>query len=536
MKDSAIKEQELVIPAGGIADFYMEDHEIADLEKQEAKDAYGEKGIANFQEVASRMASYGRYGDDKVAHVETGELIVPKALIDNNPDLKESIFKHLEEMGIEDPERYVVGSNENSINPDTGMPEFFFKALSKIAKGVTKAIGGAVKSVVKVVKRVAPVILPIALSFTPLGPIYGAALGSGIGTLLRGGSPKDALKSALLAGGTGALFTGFTGGGSFGENVSNALSNPVGRLGQTLSGAKSTLTGQGFTGQGNLFTPYTAPGSQVIPTQDLAALNTPAQAQGMPLEARLTPQGQVMNTQVVSEPSMLDKAKDFLFRGGQSKGDITAAANAAEVKATQDYINKFGYQTLSEAPATVQTAALEAGKKAAEAVQPGFIQKFGPTGLLAATALGAGGFFSEPEPEEDVLMADIGPTGAELLAQQPGTYGVQGTQVTGSMGPYLVPTRFPFSPNPNLYNLDRFTTVQPVNAAEGGEIFPRRTGGIMPDEGIPNKDSVRAMLMPGEFVMTTDAVKGLGNGNMRQGINNMYDMMRGLEAKGRAMA
>ena len=58
----------------------------------------------------------------------------------------------------------------------------------------------------------------------------------------------------------------------------------------------------------------------------------------------------------------------------------------------------------------------------------------------------------------------------------------------------------------------------------------------MPDEGIPNKDSVRAMLMPGEFVMTTDAVKGLGNGNMRQGINNMYDMMRGLEAKGRAMA
>ena len=541
MKDSAIKEQELVIPAGGIADFYMEDHEIADLEKQEAKDAYGEKGIANFQEVASRMASYGRYGDDKVAHVETGELIVPKALIDNNPDLKESIFKHLEEMGIEDPERYVVGSNENSINPDTGMPEFFFKALSKIAKGVTKAISGAVKSVVKVVKRVAPVILPIALSFTPLGPIYGAALGSGIGTLLRGGSPKDALKSALLAGGTGALFSGFTGGGSFGENVSNALSNPAGRLTQTLSGAKSTLTGQGFTGQGNLFTPYTAPGSQVIPTQDLAALNTPAQAQGMPLEARLTPQGQVMNTQVmdtqvVSEPSMLDKAKDFLFRGGQSADDITAAANAEQIKATQEYLANAKAAGLDTSLTSVQTAALEAGNKAAEAVQPGFIQKFGPTGLLAATALGAGGFFSEPEPEEDVLMADIGPTGAELLAQQPGTYGVQGTQVTGSTGPYFVPTRFPFSPNPNLYNLDRFTTVQPVNAAEGGEIFPRRTGGIMPDEGIPNKDSVRAMLMPGEFVMTTDAVKGLGNGNMRQGINNMYDMMRGLEAKGRAMA
>jgi len=42
--------------------------------------------------------------------------------------------------------------------------------------------------------------------------------------------------------------------------------------------------------------------------------------------------------------------------------------------------------------------------------------------------------------------------------------------------------------------------------------------------------------MPGEFVMTTNAVKGLGNGNNQQGIKNMYEMMRGLEARGKAMA
>ena len=44
------------------------------------------------------------------------------------------------------------------------------------------------------------------------------------------------------------------------------------------------------------------------------------------------------------------------------------------------------------------------------------------------------------------------------------------------------------------------------------------------------------MLMPGEFVMTTDAVKGLGNGDLNTGINNMYSVMRKLEHKGRAMA
>ena len=87
-----------------------------------------------------------------------------------------------------------------------------------------------------------------------------------------------------------------------------------------------------------------------------------------------------------------------------------------------------------------------------------------------------------------------------------------------------------------LASLGRNFLTDAVYAAEGGEIFPRRTGGIMPDEGVPDEDSVRAMLMPGEFVMTTDAVKGLGNGDNEQGIRKMYDMMRGLEAKGRAMA
>jgi hypothetical protein len=59
----------------------------------------------------------------------------------------------------------------------------------------------------------------------------------------------------------------------------------------------------------------------------------------------------------------------------------------------------------------------------------------------------------------------------------------------------------------------------------------------MPDEGVPGRDSVRAMLMPGEFVMTTDAVRGASpDGNMRGGIRNMYSMMRNLERRGRALS
>ena len=63
----------------------------------------------------------------------------------------------------------------------------------------------------------------------------------------------------------------------------------------------------------------------------------------------------------------------------------------------------------------------------------------------------------------------------------------------------------------------------------GSTYFPRRNGGIDPSEGSGKKDDVPAMLMAGEFVMTRDAVKGMGDGNLRKGINRMYGMMDNLE-------
>ena len=69
-------------------------------------------------------------------------------------------------------------------------------------------------------------------------------------------------------------------------------------------------------------------------------------------------------------------------------------------------------------------------------------------------------------------------------------------------------------------------------AADGGPMnFPRRTGGIDPSEGSGTKDDVPAMLMAGEFVLTKDAVKGLGDGSQRKGIQRAYDMMSNLEAR-----
>ena len=212
--NQALKQQ--VIPAGGIADFVMSDEQIEQLEAEELREQFGTNGIAQFSEVGKKMANFGRYGDDTVAHVETGELIVPRALIEKNPALKESIFSHLRELGVEDPERYVVGESKNSLNPTTGLPEFFFKkifkSVSKIAKGVGKAL-----------KKAAPIIIPMALNyFAPgLGTVMSGALGAGITTLVQGGSVKDAFKSALMGGATGAVAAGMSGKGSFMDNIAS---------------------------------------------------------------------------------------------------------------------------------------------------------------------------------------------------------------------------------------------------------------------------------------------------------------------------
>jgi hypothetical protein len=563
-----VEDARLSVPDGGIASFVPDDDEIDDDE------AFGSEGIAQFPALAQRMAAMGRGGDDSLAHVQTGELIIPAALLDRDPAFKEGLFQRLRDMGIEDPERYVVGSEGNSVNPDTGLPEFFLK---KLFKGIKKVV----KSVVKVVKKVASVVLPIALAFTPLGPILGPSLGSGIATLINGGSFKDALKSAAITGLTAGVFQGFTGGqGSFGANVQSALTDPVGRFTQTLSGAGSTLTGGGLTGQGNLFTPYAAPGAADISTTlstSGAAEAGPAAADAATAAAPATP-GQIAAADVlapVKAPGFGESIKAaFTPNDGISFGQgiknaffPKAALNVGGQTLTNPTVSQV-LQANNINPLTATVGQQAAAQSLISQAAPTFLRTYAPLAAAGVVAAGASGMF-RPVPGEDPNVVERDEagnpiTGASLIAETPGQYlvGDLGDRVLnpatgqyedrpvssvggiGDLTPtytmpasYSVPTSFPTSPflassTPG----GPFARPYVVQAAEGGAIFPRRNGGIMPDEGIPGQDSVRAMLMPGEFVMTTDAVRGAGGGDSQRGIQNMYSMMRNLESRGRAMA
>ena len=183
------------VPNGGLASFLTAT--VGDW-SDEALNADNYYDIV--KPTADQLAAFGREEDDRIAHVATGETVIPMAVFEEDPALKEVLFARMRDMGIE-PERYVVGNELNSINPVTGQPEFFLK---KIFKGIKKAV----KGVVKVFKKVAPIVLS-TVGFMVAGPI-GASLGSGIGTLIQGGDLKDAFKSAAIAGVTAGIGQGIS--------------------------------------------------------------------------------------------------------------------------------------------------------------------------------------------------------------------------------------------------------------------------------------------------------------------------------------
>lgn len=666
MAEAALKMEEIQVPDGGIADFVMSDEEAAAVygPDESGAEEYGEEGLGQFTAVANRMAGMGRGGDDLLAHLQTGELVIPKALLDKDPAWRESILKYLADNGVENPEQYIVGSEANSINPDTGIAEFGW--FSKIFKSVAKVVKKVVKSVVKVVKKVAPIVLPIALSFTPLGPVFGAALGSGIGTLIQGGSIKDAMKSALISGVMGGVTTGLTGSGTFMENVSKAVSDPIGRFGQTVSGAQNSVTSlfggtpTAGTGAETFFGDYVAPGAAsasssattqaaqqaagqpvttaqateaattFAPGDEFAAFGSPKEVAAaypdlypggrLPLasEATVYPaSGPAYNINATSQPMVVQTVggkgaegtfqtikasqavpsgfepttayqvpgfKENIMAGNVTEAFLPSGPTAAQVQVDKMAAANQAYNNALAMPGATTATANAAATKAAEAVTasrlgPSMLRTYGPIAATGIGALSATGvlddFFTAPPQEEaGVVQRDAQGnviTGEDLIAERPadylvgdlgnlvlnpetGKYEVRGSssRLASHTGPladltirapsystYAAPTQFAYNFPGASYSpvsAARGPFQRPIGAADGGAIFPRRNGGIMPDEGVPGRDSVRAMLMPGEFVMTTDAVRGAGGGDMNRGIRNMYSIMRSLESRGGSAA
>jgi hypothetical protein len=360
-------------------------------------------------------------------------------------------------MGI-DPESYIAGRQQNSINPETGLPEFAFKDLFRGIKDIFKAV--------------APVVLPFVVNaFLPnAGPVLSGAIGAGIGSLLGGSKPRDALKMAAIGGVAGGIFNGLQEGfsgtkGTFGSRFAEGTIKPFRDLGTSITNTMQS--------------PFTqvSPAPTAAPAAGAAAGGTGANP----------PPG------TGSPPSFFDRFTSSV---------IPKAAPTLEGEIAR--ISKAFPDLKGDALVKAAEAAVKQGT-------PGILANYGPLmalGGLGAYALGAFDAPKQPQPFDYYG----GRTGKTLLEQSPEKY---------QIGVYK--RRLPPLQTPTLPAL-----------AQGGTptAFPRRSGGIS-GPGTETSDSIPAMLSDGEFVMTARAVRGAGNGSRREGMKTMYQMMRKFEGNAR---
>ena len=200
-------------------------------------------GIAELKPIAKAIASYGRNGDTMLAHITPAEA------------------RMLRRRG-----------GSGTINPDTGLPEFFLKKAFK-------SLGKAIKSFAS--STVGKIVTTVALGFF-LGPAAAAAMGVGAGTaaglaisgfvgsagstLLAGGNIGDALKAGAVGGFTAGAVAGFSG--------------------VPLTGGTELTAGQAFQGQldkvSNMFSAPTTAAPAQIATDATQAPYKPLEMTGTP--------------------------------------------------------------------------------------------------------------------------------------------------------------------------------------------------------------------------------------------------------------
>lgn len=504
---------------------------------------FAEGGLATLRPITEAIRQQGRYGDTMLAHISPREAMV------------------LKKMG-----------GSGTINPYTGLPEFFLKKLFKGVGKALKKVGQAVKKFAS--SKVGKIVTTLALAFV-LGPAAATALGvsSTVGvaavsgfvgsagsTLLGGGNLKDALKAGAiggLIGGAGAgVFGGaeafkagsYTGPTTVGGQLTRAKEAVFGAPDQALPdlGTAATETVAETTAQSFPATVDTAAGITRAPIPDSGIAAAPSPVGIETLGQAPTPttdfrfyeagRGVAAPAPVVESIGVPGPAAGQLgIQAGTEEGSrslvqrgldkiLPSRIEAANTMSPSDALAQISRETgqsvqaLQAVPTNTVQGQMIANRLAQLTKGPGLLTKYGPLAAVGLGTLAATGGFKAEEPQvppgfED-MAAGISP-GQRLLEQDPARYGLNfgGVRTTSSSAynPYL---------------------TQPYGAAKGGSTsdFPRKNGHIS-GPGTGTSDDIPAMLSDGEFVFTAKAVRNMGDGSRRKGAKRMYALMKKLEGR-----
>jgi len=450
------------------------------------------------QNLADNLAALGRYEDTYMVHAAEGETVVPRDVLDANPILKTALFAQMRSMGIENPDRYVVGSGLNSVNPITGQPEFFFKKIKRLVKKIAAPVAGTI-------------------GFAIAGPA-GAAIGSGLGSLVGGASPKQALTNAAIGG-----FLGY-GAGKFAPNLQGQLQGAF----------------RGIPGIGGLMP------AQAVPAYDPAFIDFARSNYGSPIVGVDAQTNAAAGSGLISKIGKFVKEKPKLAAGiagagGFAISSLMSGSGAEEEEFTeplryQDYLRERNALGDNATPDQVRQLRISYGLSPTpptpmEGLQPGYGMADGGN-PIAEMSIG----------EQAALVNDLNMRISEIVAAmaKPGAdipslleaKRMQERQIDAILGAGSQP----YTPNDGEVVQEEVI----VEANRGGGLsqlrdqmvamqgFPRRNGAISGPGG-PRDDLIPAMLSDGEFVMNERAVRGAGGGNLALGTRRMYDLMNRFE-------
>lgn len=499
--------------------FTGEDKETLDrLLKQEAA-----LESAPLGPLAQELRAQGMEEDTELAHVRLGEVILPPEFLDDD-EFGTAVEKKFEEAGI-NPEEAIVGGI-GTLNPNTGLQQFFLK---KIAKGLKK-----------VVKKVAPIAAFIPGVGTALGgvlggigglatkiPGIGGALGS-LGSTVAGGIANLGIPGiSSIAGGTTGGFggiadalttkSGLLGGGMFGETGSTFLGGP--EAGKGL--ANRLGLGSGTAAQVEAF-------QKAQNAQTLLNNLTPAQ------RAVMDPK----QIQYLENLAAGGKSTGFMsnvasiFGGGQQQQLYDAQGNPVKTKGgianilggggggggLGDFAKVAGIGAL--ATGLGKLAYEDAKKQKGVALTP--MVTMSPTGrynIEAEIARRMGQ--ARPNPVEFGLLPEG--TLPVLSGGQPRMASLGGAieELEGGMARGMM-----------RGGIMAFAQGGAVAMQEGGELdpgsFPRMDGDIN-GPGTEQSDDIPAMLSDGEFVMTARAVRGAGSYEMQTEPGGIINLVPSLE-------
>ena len=474
-------------------------------------------GEPTAQALANGLATLGRYGDNYMVHAAEGETVVPGEILDANPQLRESLFTQMKAMGIEDPNRYVVGSDLNSINPITGQPEFFFKKIFKAIRSVAK--------------KAAPLAAAAVGNF--LFPGIGGPIGAGLFTKATGGSFGDALKSAGLAYAGQSLLRGAQGFqdapagegiGGFFSGVQQGAMEPFQAASNLFSSGPKNPISQGIFGR---LSDGTAGFNMdtFFPSYDPNASGV-AGGRITPKEITFDEFIKKRNYQPPS-PNQIDAARLASF-DPKNPGKILTERDIAQNLVAGGSEQGFVPTDPKVAEAFGSTSSV-GGSGIGQKIKEVLTSKefLGPAAAAGIPAVATFLLSESEDPTEEQLAQLTDPQREayeRLKSLPPGSRSTpQGQALLRQSGI----TAF-YTPE-QLARIAGITLEQAKAYHEDKFGAPFAAGGEIIGPGSGTSDSIPAMLSDGEFVMTAEAVRNAGGGDRDLGAARMYDTMNRLE-------